>query len=127
MNIKSLLTLKRIIVMICMAIFAVVYFFTDPARTVWMPKCPLKMMTGIDCPGCGSQRMIHALLNFDLSGAWHANPFLVLSTPYLLILVFVSILPLKFPKLTRIALSPVTTGIFLGFAGIWTIIRNSFC
>lgn len=29
-------------------------------------KCPFKYLTGIDCPGCGFQRSVLALLNGDL-------------------------------------------------------------
>lgn len=60
-----------------------VYALVDPATTVWAPKCPFKLLTGLDCPGCGSQRAIHALLTGDLAAAWHAHPILVVALPYL--------------------------------------------
>jgi len=35
--------------------------------------CPTKALFGIDCPGCGSLRMIYSLLHFDLASAVHYN------------------------------------------------------
>lgn len=36
--------------------------------------CPVKKLTGIDCPGCGMQRSILSLLRFDLAGSWRVYP-----------------------------------------------------
>ncbi len=41
------------------------------------------MLTGWDCPGCGSQRAIHALLHGELRQAFFHNPLMTLSLPYL--------------------------------------------
>ena len=38
-----------------------------------LPVCPTKALLGIDCPGCGSLRMIYSLLHFDLASAVHYN------------------------------------------------------
>ncbi|MFT7838757.1 DUF2752 domain-containing protein [Saccharothrix sp. BKS2] len=38
-----------------------------------LPPCPLYALTGIQCPACGSTRMVHALLHGDLVAAWHFN------------------------------------------------------
>lgn len=57
-------------------------YFLDPVKYVLMPKCPLKMLTGLSCPGCGIQRAIHALLHGDVAGAVKYNFFLVYSGPY---------------------------------------------
>ena len=38
-----------------------------------LPMCPTKALLGIDCPGCGSLRMIYSLLHFDLASAVHYN------------------------------------------------------
>ena len=61
------------------------YKFLDPAGSVFWPKCPFYMLTGLECPGCGSQRAIHSLLNGDLLSAMHYNLLLVLAIPYLLL------------------------------------------
>lgn len=51
----------------------------------FFPSCPFKSMTGLACPGCGSQRALHHLLNFELGSAFQKNALLVLSIPYILL------------------------------------------
>lgn len=36
--------------------------------------CYVKHLTGIDCPGCGLQRSIIALLRGDMAQSWHLYP-----------------------------------------------------
>jgi Protein of unknown function (DUF2752) len=38
-----------------------------------LPVCPTKALFGIDCPGCGSPRMIYSLLHLDVTSAVHYN------------------------------------------------------
>jgi hypothetical protein len=38
-----------------------------------LPVCPTKALFGIDCPGCGSLRMINSLLHLDLTEALRYN------------------------------------------------------
>jgi Protein of unknown function (DUF2752) len=38
-----------------------------------LPVCPTKALLGIDCPGCGSLRMVYSLLHLDLPAAVHYN------------------------------------------------------
>lgn len=38
-----------------------------------LPVCPTKALLGIDCPGCGSMRMLYSLLHGDLLGAARFN------------------------------------------------------
>lgn len=44
-------------------------------------RCPFKMMTGLDCPGCGSQRALQALFHGHLSQAWAYNPLTLIGLP----------------------------------------------
>ncbi len=48
-----------------------------------MPKCPIKLITGLQCPGCGMQRFVHALLQGHLHEAISYNYFLIFVLPYL--------------------------------------------
>ncbi|WP_443937517.1 DUF2752 domain-containing protein [Pedobacter sp. MW01-1-1] len=36
--------------------------------------CPLKFLTGIDCPGCGFQRSFIALVQGDFAKSWSLYP-----------------------------------------------------
>lgn len=60
----------------------------DPGTSVLAPKCPFKLLTGFDCPACGSQRTLHALLHGQWLAAFRYNPFLLLSIPYLLLVAY---------------------------------------
>lgn len=55
--------------------------------TGWSIPCPLHLLTGWNCPGCGVTRMCLALLRLDLAGAWQANPGLMLLLPFLAVLL----------------------------------------
>lgn len=55
----------------------------DPATSGVFPPCPLRYLTGWYCPGCGSLRAIHQLLQGNLRAAWALNPLTVLLLPFL--------------------------------------------
>lgn len=61
---------------------AVLYFLLDPARYPF-PRCPFFVLTGLYCPGCGSQRALHALLHGEVVRAAGLNLLAVLSAPVL--------------------------------------------
>jgi hypothetical protein len=60
----------------------VLYRF-DPLRVHFYPRCPLYVMTGIYCPGCGALRAGHALLHGHFLTALDFNALLVLAAPFL--------------------------------------------
>ncbi|WP_158825261.1 DUF2752 domain-containing protein [Mucilaginibacter lacusdianchii] len=62
-----------------------IYFNYNPAKYSFFPKCPFHYLTGLDCPGCGSQRAIYALLHGNIIGAIHQNLLLIISLPFLAI------------------------------------------
>lgn len=74
---------KWVAVFGAVALLTVVYAFFNPAETPWFPKCPFRLLTGFECPGCGSQRAIHHLLHFDIPAAFAENMLLVVAIPYL--------------------------------------------
>lgn len=54
----------------------VVLFVWHP--TAWVPSCPVWKFTGLYCPGCGSLRACHSVLNADVVGGFEFNPLLML-------------------------------------------------
>jgi len=75
---------KWSIALILIIILAILYRTYNPTGNIYFPKCPFLELTGFKCPGCGSQRAIHYLLNFDILNAWKENALLVVSIPYIL-------------------------------------------
>lgn len=59
------------------AVLVLVYYQFDPVKSSLFVACPLKSVTGYDCPGCGSQRAFHALLHFRFGEAFRYNPLFV--------------------------------------------------
>ena len=64
------------------------YYFADPEKSVFMPKCPMKMITGWQCPSCGAQRAIHAFLHGNIYEAIAYNFFFIIAIPFLLITAY---------------------------------------
>ena len=106
--------------------FIGVYFIIDPGKSVWKPKCIFHSFTGLQCPGCGSQRMIHALLHGDFARAWDCNPFLMLLTPFIILLALTEFMPLRLPRLFKALHRPATIIIFAVAIAGWTVARNIF-
>lgn len=72
---------------------ALIYKYFNPLEHVLFPKCPIKTITGLDCPGCGGQRATHFLLNGDLKHAFLENPMLFLLVPYLIVGFYLQLTP----------------------------------
>lgn len=55
----------------------------DPNRAGVYPTCPFRLATGLDCPGCGTLRAVHALTRGDVALALDHNVLTVLLLPVL--------------------------------------------
>lgn len=66
------------------------------------PKCPLKALTGVDCPGCGGLRSVHSMLHGDLMGAIHHNILALIIVPLMLYLLVRWVLSLYGKELPRV-------------------------
>lgn len=47
--------------------------------------CPLLLLTGTYCAGCGILRASHDLVNLDVPSAWQMNPLWVLLVPFIIV------------------------------------------
>lgn len=65
------------------AAFAVMLRFYDPATSGVFPPCPVHYLTGWYCPGCGSLRALHQLLQGNVRAAWSMNPLTLIFLPFL--------------------------------------------
>lgn len=78
---------RRMIAVVVMVIMIAIYFLLNPMQQHWPLRCPFKLITGLQCPGCGNQRALHALLHGHFAEAVHYNLFLIYAGPYALALV----------------------------------------
>lgn len=78
-----------IVVTIAVIILSLLYFFYPAATSPFYPKCIFHSITGLDCPGCGSQRAASALLHGNILQALNYNLLFVLLVPFMLYAAFV--------------------------------------
>ncbi|PVU81499.1 DUF2752 domain-containing protein (plasmid) [Cellulomonas sp. WB94] len=57
----------------------------DPSSPGHYLGCPLYVLTGHFCAGCGALRATHDLAHGDLAGAWAMNPLWVVVVPLLVV------------------------------------------
>ncbi len=121
--------LPRSVVIAIAAVVAVaigwVYLTFDPS-THFFPRCMFHELTGWQCPGCGSQRALHALLTGDVAAAWGFNALFVLELPLLALLACAWCLRSKHPWLHRVLNSRTVILGILAVIILWTIVRNVF-
>ncbi|MBN2729008.1 MAG: DUF2752 domain-containing protein [Bacteroidales bacterium] len=72
------------LILLFLGFLVYIYGRYNPAEHQVFPKCPFRTLTGYKCPGCGSQRAIHEILQGNIVGAFHFNMLLVIAIPYLI-------------------------------------------
>lgn len=118
--------MQKKIILSGLLIAAVAYFFLNPEENGLFPKCPFLMLTDFVCPGCGSQRAVHALLHLDFIGAFRYNALLVCSLPVVFVLLFAEArrerCPIFYSRVHRVTF----IWIYFGIVVAWWIGRNIF-
>ncbi len=54
--------------------FVVLFIYTAITQLFFHRSCPIALISGLPCPGCGITRAALYLLAGKLSAAWHMNP-----------------------------------------------------
>ncbi len=63
-----------------------IYYVFVSLTNVGIP-CPVRLITGFQCPGCGISRMLMALIRLDFAEAFRYNPVVLLTLPIILFCV----------------------------------------
>ncbi|WP_340067006.1 DUF2752 domain-containing protein [Ascidiimonas aurantiaca] len=102
------------------------YYFIDPVETNLFPKCPFHEFTGLHCPGCGSQRALHALVHGRIFSALGHNLLIPLVPLVLLYKLYIKS-ALKNPEKDPVNLlhHPKTPAILFSFIMLFWILRNT--
>ncbi len=111
---------------LAVGILLIIYYRFDPKVYSYFPECPFHKFTGLDCPGCGSQRAVHALLRGNIAAAADFNLLLVLSIPFLSVHVVYTVLAMlrKNRMRWKVIDNPLTPKIILAVVLVFWIVRN---
>ena len=116
--------LKLWVVVGILVLLGLFYFIFDPVESGFMPQCVFHHLTGLQCMGCGSQRMAHALLHGDIAGALRANALVTLSLPVIFFLLWLEIFREKYNRLYARIYSRATIWGVAIILLLWFIARN---
>lgn len=82
------------------------------------PVCPFHLLTGLNCPGCGTLRMVHDVLHGDLAAAVNDNALFLIGLPALAGWMLLRRRSGKVP----LTLPAAAAAMITLFA--WTVVRN---
>lgn len=120
--------MRRIIIIIVIVVAALmaatIYFNFDPASSGLFPRCIFYSLTGYKCPGCGTQRAIHALLHGEVLTAWHYNAALLVAIPVIALYGYAELRRESSPRMYARLNSPVAITTIIVAVMLWWILRN---
>ncbi|MDQ3106705.1 MAG: DUF2752 domain-containing protein, partial [Actinomycetota bacterium] len=93
----------------------------DPSRHTLAPPCPLRTLTGLDCPLCGATRATHALLGGDVFRALDHNALYVALLPILVLVVLLWLVRGDAPNWSR---RPFATWSLVAAGAMFFVARN---
>ena len=114
----AIVGLGAVALMSCIAI-------RDPQTEGAYPLCMFRAITGLDCPGCGSLRALHALTGGDVGAAMDQNMLLVAVLPFLVWRWVAWVRSSAREATTRARLTAATwIYMFLGLVVAFWVVRN---
>ena len=113
-------------ILIFIAAVLALFYMVNPTTSLFIPKCPFKLITGWQCAGCGFQRALHAVLHGHVAEAISYNLFLVYSLPYFLLILFTEYvargtLQVRFRQWFE---SKIAISLYVTLFCVWTVVRN---
>ncbi|MGM5470375.1 DUF2752 domain-containing protein [Flavobacteriaceae bacterium LMO-SS05] len=101
------------------------YFFWNPEGNNFFPKCPLHSLTGLYCPGCGSQRAMHQIIHGNIIEGLKYNYLIALLAIVLLYQSIIYVMNQLFDKTYyNILHHPLTIKLILVFIILFWVLRN---
>ena len=113
-----------LVLMTVLASGATVVFFFDPAEHGFYPICFLHLVTGLNCPGCGSMRAMHELLHGHFGDAARLNLLFVLALPFGLWSAGRHMVSRLSGQPVAFAIRPAWLWALLAVSAAFTVIRN---
>lgn len=119
-------SLLLVVAGLVMLVLGFIYYALDPSTSDAFPRCSFLSLTGYKCPGCGSQRAVHALLNGDVAGAFRFNALLMIAVPWMGLCLFAESRRTRNPRLYARLNPELLMSLFLALTLLWWLLRNIF-
>ncbi len=119
-------SLLLVVAGLVMLVLGFIYYALDPSTSDAFPRCSFLSLTGYKCPGCGSQRAVHALLNGDVAGAFRYNALLMIAVPWMGLCLFAESRRTRNPRLYARLNPELLMSLFLALTLSWWLLRNIF-
>ena len=119
-------SLVLVLVVALLLVLGFIYSALDPSQSGFFPRCIFLEYTGYKCPGCGSQRAVHALLHGDVAAAFHYNAMLLVAIPWIAVCLFAESRRTSNPRLYARLNAPLLIWLFLALILLWWLLRNLF-
>ena len=119
-------TLVIVLAVAVLMLMAFIYYALDPSASSLFPRCAFLEFTGYKCPGCGSQRAVHALLHGDVVTAFRYNALLLIAIPWIGLCLYAESRRTRNPQLYVRLNAPLLIWLFLAMVLIWWVLRNIF-
>lgn len=122
---RSTILIKSVVILLFLLLLGFLYYCCSPEGNAWYPKCSFYLLTGWQCPSCGSQRAVHALLHGEVGQALRYNPFMLVSIPYAVGVVLSTMWASPWAKRMRAAL--LHRNVVLAYVVLfvaWWVLRN---
>jgi Protein of unknown function (DUF2752) len=101
---------------------ALFFRFVNPQAELSFLHCPFLALTGLQCPGCGTMRGLHALMHGEFVRAFALNPMAMVMIP---VLIFYAGRAAIFPE-AESERSPLPMQIIAGVVIIFWVLRLIF-
>ncbi len=119
-------TLVIIVVLAALLVIGLIYYVLDPSASTVFPRCTFLSLTGYKCPGCGTQRAVHALLHGNVADAFKYNAFLLVAIPWIILCLFAESRRVRNPRLYSRLNASLLIWLFLAMLLLWWLLRNIF-
>lgn len=86
-------------------------FFVIILIYILFTGCPIRLLTGVSCAGCGMSRAYFCLLHLNIRGAFHYHPLFI--CPIIFIVVFV-LTKFGFPAKRAKVIYNIMASLFIG-------------
>lgn len=116
---------KPAVALLAVVTVLLVGYLFDPTAHGFFPQCQFHQITGLNCPGCGATRAVHALAHGNWGAAFQNHALLVVALPFFLYgLVAELATALGSRRLPLFRPPPWCIWVGLSLLGIYTVLRN---